>query len=133
MARGRYSSSSRIFERRGDPWLSDRERVKDFQREPETENPDYDFDHRFHYSRNAKGKPKTVEPQKEVKTVRREPQTEADFARRGANILRKLHASNSAVRVEARETVQRFKPCPGCRKALCAARMRCAFPLGRKD
>jgi hypothetical protein len=133
--RYRYSSSARIFEQRGDPWLTDKEQRKDFQRDPEAENPDYDFDHRFHYTQNAKGKPKTVAPRNDGPNVISRGNADAapDFSKRGANLLAKLHRQNAAVRVQANEKPQRFVLCAGCRKALCAARGRCAFPAGRKE
>jgi hypothetical protein len=40
----RLSSSSRAFERRGNPWVTEKEGVHDFGRNKEIENPDFDAD-----------------------------------------------------------------------------------------
>lgn len=38
----RLASNASIFERRGDPWVSDKDAVRDFGRHPLTEDPDMD-------------------------------------------------------------------------------------------
>jgi hypothetical protein len=38
----RYSSNSGIFERRGDPWVSEKEGVREYGRDLFSENPDFD-------------------------------------------------------------------------------------------
>jgi hypothetical protein len=49
------SSSSNIFARRGDPWITEREGVRDFNRTREIENPDADADRQRHF-KQATGK-----------------------------------------------------------------------------
>src|SRR4051812_29905810 len=96
MAKERYSSSSRIFERRGDPWLSDKERVRDYNRDPEAEDPEYDYSHRFHHSQNAVGKPREAPPRPEVPTPEGKAR-ERDYALRGAQILAKHNRGRARV------------------------------------
>lgn len=38
----RYSSNSQIFEQRGDPWVSEKEGIRDYGRDLFSENPDFD-------------------------------------------------------------------------------------------
>lgn len=38
----RYSSNSQIFERRGDPWVSEKEGISEYGRDLFSENPDFD-------------------------------------------------------------------------------------------
>jgi hypothetical protein len=84
--RSGYSSLADIFARRGDPWVSDKEGMRDYGRNMETENAEYDFDHRFHNTGSA-FKPTVATP----KPVHRDPvpsrNVEPDFAKRRANIL----------------------------------------------
>jgi hypothetical protein len=58
----RYTSNSGLFSKRGDPWITNREGIKDFGRNPDTEDAEYDFDHRFHETGNTFGKPRMAEP-----------------------------------------------------------------------
>jgi hypothetical protein len=102
----KISSSSRIFEKRGDPWLSDKEAVKDFERNPETENPEYDFDHRFHLTEAFDGfAHPTIAPKRPeaalIKKVKAAPSetVEPDFLTRIANV-RSQHRNKRLARVE---------------------------------
>lgn len=129
----RYSSNARIFERKGNPWVSRKEGEKDFGRNVETEDPEYDFDHRFHDTDRV-GKPRQALARPDYRDAIPAPK-EDDFGRRKANALLKMRSdmrghTRSTHKVEAVRHV--FKPCPGCRHALCAARMRCGYPLGNK-
>jgi hypothetical protein len=116
-----YSSNSKIFARRGDPWVSGREGREKFGRNLETENPDLD---QFTRARKAEPKPKYVEPPKPAKA-------EASFSRRKANILAAMHGS---IRVETHRSHEvkaaerSFKTCTGCRKAACVAKGLCQKP-----
>lgn len=122
--RPNYSTNSGIFEKRGDPWVSQREGVKDFQRNPETEDAELDFDRRFHNvggfgPKIAKPKPEYHDPMPEAK--------DDDPERRKASIARRMQ-----MRMNKRATVneviaptQGFKPCAGCRAAQCVAHNRC--------
>jgi hypothetical protein len=126
--RPRYTSNAGIFEKRGDPWVSRREGERDYNRNLEIEDPEYDFDHRFHEAGNVIGKP-VVAPRRQEhhdpKPVRRE---EDEFARRKANIARRMN-SNIAAKTRGvtavSEAVRVFRPCPGCRSARCIARRLC--------
>lgn len=82
-----YSSNSGIFARRGNPWVSKKEGIKDFGRNPETEDPEYDFDHRYHKTGETFGKPIVAPVKTEAIEPRPVKETEADFARRKANIM----------------------------------------------
>lgn len=117
--RPRYSSNSGIFEKRGDPWSTEREGIRDFNRNPETENAEYDFDHRFHETGNAFGKPAVAPERREY----RDPMPERinDAARRKASIARRMNAaiaSHSKV-TEVLPPTRTFRPCGGCRSAAC--------------
>jgi hypothetical protein len=91
-----YSSNARLFAKRGDPWVSRKEGIKDFGRNPETEDAEFDFDHRFHKTGSAFGKPKPAEPRKVHKDPEPEPRTEADWSVRRANFLRAMHSRINA-------------------------------------
>lgn len=128
--RPRYTSNSGIFAKRGDPWVSRKEGVRDFNRNLETEDPEYDFDHRFHNAGNVIGKP-TVAPQR---PEYRDPMPTKgdDNARRKAAIARRMNAriaehSRQTTVVDA--TYRPFRPCAGCRSARCIARSVCQNPL----
>jgi hypothetical protein len=124
--RPRYASNSRVFEKRGDPWVTRREGVKDFARNIETEDADRDFDHRFH---NTGFGPKEAAPHPEHKAPRPAPK-EDDFLRRKANIARRMNKSINAraPREIASAPVAVFRPCAGCRSAQCVAKGTCLIP-----
>lgn len=86
------SSSSGMFAKRGNPWITRKEGVKDFGRNPETEDAEYDFDHRFHETANAFGKPKEAPKKEEHKEDKPEP-LPLDHPRRTANVLRRMNAA----------------------------------------
>lgn len=58
-------SNSRIFARRGDPWVSQKEGRRDFGRFLESENPDYDCDVFAEHpkQRHERGSDKPIEPE----------------------------------------------------------------------
>lgn len=131
--RPRYSSNAGIFEKRGNPWVSRREGETKFGRNLETEDAEYDFDHRYHQTETV-GKPRMAEPRPVYRDPVRTPKV-ADFATRKANALRKMRndmnaRSHNMVSVSPHSYT--FKPCPDCRHASCATKMRCSFPLGEK-
>lgn len=86
-------SNSQLFAKRGDPWISRKEAIRDFEREPDYENPDYDFDNRFHHAGNVIGKPTVALAREEHKEQPGKP-IEADLRRKLANI-RQRHRNNS--------------------------------------
>jgi hypothetical protein len=103
----KLSSSSRIFEKRGDPWVSQKEACKEFERTPETEDAEYDFDHRYH-SVDLGGLHPTVAPARPeaeiIKQVKAAPETtvEPDYATRIANVrmqYRKKERGRETVRI----------------------------------
>jgi hypothetical protein len=125
-----FSSNSKIFARRGNPWVSRREGERDFGRNLETEDAEFDFDNRFHSTPGTFGKPLIPKPRQEYHDPKPEPATE-DFARKKAGIIRKMRSgiSSSQPRLIKAETLPRtFKLCPGCRHARCAATMQCHGP-----
>jgi hypothetical protein len=71
------STSSQLFAERGDPWMTEREQVKDFDRDPSTENPDFD---QFWAASPARIKAAFV--------PERGTPIENDFSRRAANFMR---------------------------------------------
>jgi hypothetical protein len=126
MAKPNYSSNSRIFERRGNPWLTEREKHKDFSRNPETEDAEYDFDHRFHETSNAFGKPKQAPKREEYREAIPVRVDDADNARRKASICRKMNASvhrNNAI--EVKPVARHFQPCAGCKSSQCVKALKC--------
>lgn len=127
--RPRYTSNAGIFAKRGDPWVSQREGVKDFLRNPETENPEYDFDHRFHHAGSVMGKP-TVAP-KRVEHHDPRPVKGDDPLRRKASIARRMNASIARHgKVEAVQAVPHpFRACTGCRLAHCISKGICQNPF----
>lgn len=122
-----YSSMGRIFEQRGDPMVTQREAIRDYGRNPETEDPEYDFDHRFHKTGSSFGKPR----QAVERVEHRDPvpvKQEDDSARRRANIMlvmrrKQREHANGLNRVA--EAQRGFHPCPGCTRAVCIARRTC--------
>lgn len=127
----RYSSNSDIFRRRGNPWVSRREGENDFGRILETENPEMD---QFTRARKAEPKPPFVSPSPTAKPA------EGDFATRKANALAKMHRDmreHSGHMVKQRTAPHLFKPCPGCRLAVCISNpdadfnSKCQYPRGR--
>lgn len=127
-----YSSNSGIFAKRGDPWVSRREGIRDFRRDPDNENPDYDFDHRYHGTGNIIGRPIVAPP----RPICRDPVPEkkrTDTARTTASICRRMnaaihrHEEGFAVG-EAPSRV--FKPCGGCRSAFCVRQGVCRTSRG---
>ena len=129
--RPRYASNSGIFEKRGDPWVTKREGVRDYARNLETEDPEYDFDRRFHSTQNAIGKPRQAVERKEYREPR--PVKADDPARRKASILRRVNMSiarqGKVIGEDAPATPSSFKPCAGCRLASCIVRG-CRRPNG---
>lgn len=122
-----FSSNSKIFARRGNPWVSRREGEQQFGRNLETEDAEYDFDHRFHET-GGFGKPSIAVPKPEYRDPKPQPQSGDDFSRRKANVLRKMNSSLTAHSqnfIRADNAPRGFKLCPGCRHAKCAATMSC--------
>lgn len=75
------ASSSSLFAKRGDPWLTEREAIKDFERDILTENPDFD-----QFAAASVAKPKAAFYQEPGKPI------ENDFSRRAANFMLKTHS-----------------------------------------
>lgn len=72
----KYSSNSGIFAKRGDPWVSEKQGQRDFGRNVETEDPDFDAQN---FARKAQPKPQYVDPKPKKND-------EPDYARRRAAI-----------------------------------------------
>lgn len=102
----KYSSSARIFARRGDPWVSEREGREKFGRNIESENPDFDQ----YFAGKAGTKEAYIDPKPE--------QRGRDYARLKVNAIRTVRNRKIGV-TDVKETINFFKPCPGCRKASC--------------
>lgn len=118
-----YSSNSKIFARRGDPWVSGREGREKFGRNIETENPDLD---QFTRARKAEPKSEYIDPPKP-------PKTEASFSRRKANILAVMHGNirgETKRHHEVKAAARNFKTCTGCKKAACVAKGLCQLGRG---
>lgn len=73
-------SNSSIFERRGDPWTSDKEGLRDYGRNLLTENADMDW---FTRATKAKEKAKFVDPPR--------PPKKSDYHVRKVNIAHDLN------------------------------------------
>lgn len=101
-SRSNYSSNANVFAKRGDPWLSRREGVEDYNRDPETEDAEYDFDHRFHHNRDALGKPRIAPVREPYRDPQGQP-TENDIHRRVANIRQKHRLARRARLVDVKE------------------------------
>lgn len=117
MSKSNYSSNSRIFARRGDPWISRREGESQFGRNLETEEPELD---QFLRAKKAPERPKYVDPPA--------PGISDTFAKRKAEIVRKMNVEMRAVShrtVELNEARISFRPCPSCRAAACIAKNAC--------
>lgn len=119
--KGGFASNSDLFAKRGDPWITQREGIKDFGRNPETEDPEYDFDHRFH-STGTFGKPS----QAPKRVDHRDPLPDydkeiADIQRHKASISRRMQMRINRRRAgtEVKEAVRAFRICDGCRSARC--------------
>jgi hypothetical protein len=126
LLRPRYASNSRIFERRGDPWVTSREGMRDYNRNPETEDAERDFDHRFHHTGEVFGKPGIAKPKEEYRDPR--PTIEDDASRRKASIVRRMNmrmTERAKTRIEVTATTRQFRTCPGCRSSKCIADSRC--------
>lgn len=125
--RPRYASNSGIFEKRGDPWVTRREGVRDFGRNLDTEDADRDFDHRFHDTGFG---PKQAAPHPERTTERPAPRDD-DFQRRKANIARRMNSSINARAPRAINSapVQAFRTCVECRLAQCVKQGICLGAL----
>jgi len=69
----RLKTNCSIFEERGDPWVSQREGLRDFGRILETENPDLDCFTRAHKrkERHEKGPDKPIKPGSKIADDRR--------------------------------------------------------------
>lgn len=91
MSGPKLSSNSKLFARRGDPWITNREGVKDYGRNPEAENPEYDFDHRFHHTGETFGKPSVAIPKEELREPKPTPSSKPDYARRKAALLMNMN------------------------------------------
>lgn len=121
--RPKYSTNYGIFEKRGDPWVTQREAVKDFQRNLDTEDAELDFDYRFHDTgfgpKMATAKPVHHDPKPAPK--------EDDFERRKAGIARRMQMrmNSRATRIEVPAPTRAFETCPGCRSARCVKDGRC--------
>lgn len=102
MSKSGFSSNANVFAKRGDPWLSRREGVEDYSRDPETEDAEYDFDHRFHHSRDAIGKPRLAPKREPYRDPKGQP-TENDIHRRVANIRQKHRLARRARLVDVKE------------------------------
>lgn len=115
-SKGKYSSNASIFARRGDPWVSRKEGERDFQRNLETENPDFD---RFVRAKPVKERKPFIDPKPEP--------IERDYAREKTSIFMGMKARLEPRRqvIEAKMPVNVFRPCPGCRKAICIAKGAC--------
>ena len=82
-----YTLNTNVFNKRGDPWMTEKEGRKEFNRDHEVfENPDLD---RYTKAKKAKPKkePKTQAPKKVSETEAKQ------LARRRANIAIKLGAN----------------------------------------
>lgn len=130
--RPRLSSNSGIFAKRGDPWVSRKEGERDFNRNLETEDPEYDFDHRFHEAGNVIGKPVVAQARPEYRDPPPDSagQAERDAARRKTSILRRMNSAinQSQQTTSVGETFRSFRPCPGCRLARCISKSVCQKP-----
>lgn len=115
--RPKYSTNSGIFEKRGDPWVSQREAVKDFHRNLDTENAELDFDYRYH---NTGFGPKAAKPKPEYRDPKPEPK-EDDPARRKASIARRMQMRMNSRAPKAIEAApaRGFQTCAGCKMARC--------------
>jgi hypothetical protein len=122
--RPNYSTNSGIFEKRGDPWVTTREGVKDFGRNIETEDAERDFAYR-HFD-TAFG-PKPAKPHVEAKE-QRPTKSDDDPERRKASIARRMQMAmnrRSAGTIKVDAPTRTFNPCPGCKAAQCIAQSRC--------
>lgn len=125
----RYSSNSGMFAKRGDPWISRKEGIKDFGRNPDVEDAEYDFDHRFHTTEGLSfGKPLVAPKREEHFDPIPKKSTEPDYARLKANALVRMHQSlrgSQPRMVKVAPRAAAFRACAGCRKALCISRGHC--------
>lgn len=112
----RYASNASLFAKRGDPWVSRKEGEKDFNRNLETENPDYD---RYFRAKAPKERQPYVDPK---------PERKRDYIREKQKIVKEIQdivAPKPRHVKEARMASVVFRPCPGCRKAICIAKSVC--------
>jgi hypothetical protein len=84
----KMSSSSSVFEKKGNPWVTDKEGRKDYGRLLETENPDLD---QFFYAKKKQEQPKYVDPPDNRK------KGAGDTKTRLANIGRKMNRKLNGV------------------------------------
>lgn len=116
-----FASNSDLFAKRGNPWITQREAIKDFGRNPETEDAEFDFDHRFHTT-GTFGKacqaPKRVEHSDPKPNYNKEI---ADIQRQKASIGRRMQMriNRRQIGTEVKEAVRAFRICNGCRSARC--------------
>lgn len=113
----KYSTNSGVFAKRGDPWVSDRQGLEEFGRVLETEDPDFDAMVR---AKKAVPKAPYVDPKPAPRVN--------DFQRQKTNAILAMRrnirqAENNPVSIEAAN--RPFRPCPGCRKAVCIAKGAC--------
>jgi hypothetical protein len=117
LGRPNISSNSRLFEKRGDPWVSEKEGQERFGRNLNSENPDFDQ----YFANRASEKEKYQDP--------RGSPIVADEHRLKAAAVYKMHKdmrehSGRFVKVTGHATP--FRPCFGCRKAICIKRSQCS-------
>jgi hypothetical protein len=122
----RMSSSSTSFARRGDPWISDKEGLRDFGRNLDTENPDMDM-----FTKARKAEPKSI--------FKDSPRVELgnDFHKRKAKISFAMNQKLVKLRKGANvvpDLKQHFKLCFGCNHSVqCIAVGKCiGFATGEK-
>lgn len=116
----RVSSNARLFEKRGDPWVSEREGQEKFGRNLNSENPDFDQ----YFARKATERDRYIDP----------PGTPivADERRLKAAALYQMHKNmreHDGRLIKVKASRAPFRPCFGCRKAHCIKMEYCAGKL----
>lgn len=86
MAKG-YRTNSDLFAKRGDPWVTRREGERNFGRNVDSENPDYD---QFAFAKRASPKVPYVDPPKPEKQA-------ASYTQRKTNIIMRARSQARSV------------------------------------
>jgi DNA-directed RNA polymerase subunit L len=128
MKKPRLTTSADVFRRQGNPWVSRREGIADFGRNPDTEDAEYDFSHRFSQTGGTFGKPTPAKVR--VETVTPRPvKAEATIKEQKQKILARMNQNMAkhtrVVKVPEGRASLMFHPCGGCRKAACIHKGMC--------